>query len=80
MCRSGEPPTPNLFRLLVCADVAAEIKLILATIYTSFTTAVLDDTGIEQEDAYTARPRGHTLVVRVQAAPPPEENLREVGT
>ncbi|KAF4983349.1 hypothetical protein FDECE_17319 [Fusarium decemcellulare] len=33
-----------------------EMKFILAFIYANFQTTVVDDEGIEQEDAYTARP------------------------
>ncbi|OHF00242.1 cytochrome P450 [Colletotrichum orchidophilum] len=35
-----------------------EMKLIAAAIWTNFTTHVVDDAGIEQDDTYTARPIG----------------------
>ncbi|KAM0562944.1 hypothetical protein ACHAPJ_001785 [Fusarium lateritium] len=41
-----------------------EMKFILAAIYANFQTTVVDDRGIEQEDAYTARPVGERLVIR----------------
>ncbi|KAJ4266253.1 hypothetical protein NW762_004236 [Fusarium torreyae] len=41
-----------------------EMKFILAAIYANFQTTVVDDGGIEQEDAYTARPVGERLVIR----------------
>ncbi|KAJ4221049.1 hypothetical protein NW759_007117 [Fusarium solani] len=41
-----------------------EMKVILAAIYSNFRTTVLNDDGIEQEDAYTARPVGEQLVLR----------------
>ncbi|KAF9776404.1 hypothetical protein IL306_005391 [Fusarium sp. DS 682] len=41
-----------------------EMKFILAAIYANFETTVVDDDGIEQEDAYTARPLGEKLVIR----------------
>ncbi|KAF4340868.1 benzoate 4-monooxygenase cytochrome P450 [Fusarium beomiforme] len=41
-----------------------EMKFILAVIYDNFETTVVDDDGIEQEDAYTARPLGEKLVIR----------------
>ncbi|KAF4970749.1 hypothetical protein FSARC_2262, partial [Fusarium sarcochroum] len=40
-----------------------EIKFILAAIYANFQTTVVDDEGIVQEDAYTARPVGERLVI-----------------
>jgi len=45
--------------LIVCA----EMKFIVAGIYTNYTTAIIDDTGIEQEDAFIARPKGDKLVL-----------------
>ena len=41
-----------------------EMKLVTAAIYTNFATEVVDDEGIEQVDAYIARPRGEKLVLR----------------
>ncbi|MCJ1433063.1 hypothetical protein MMC27_002422 [Xylographa pallens] len=41
-----------------------EMKFLLAAIYTNYTTSVVDDEGIEQEDAYTAGPVGNKLVVK----------------
>lgn len=43
--------------------VSAEMKFIVAGIYTNYTTRIIDDTGIEQEDAFIARPRGNKLVL-----------------
>ncbi|EEY19568.1 conserved hypothetical protein [Verticillium alfalfae VaMs.102] len=43
-----------------------EMKNILAAIYTHFRTFVVDDTGITQEDAYTARPTGESLTLRFE--------------
>lgn len=42
------------------------MKYILAAVYTNFRTAVVDDSGIEQADAYTARPQGESLVLRFE--------------
>ena len=42
------------------------MKLIVAAIYTNFTTHIVDDEGIEQVDAYTAGPRGNKLVLRFE--------------
>ncbi|KAF4781047.1 cytochrome P450 [Colletotrichum scovillei] len=43
-----------------------EMKLIAAAIWTNFTTHVVDDTGIEQDDTYTARPVGERLILRFE--------------
>ncbi|MCJ1280840.1 hypothetical protein MMC26_000157 [Xylographa opegraphella] len=41
-----------------------EMKAHLAAVYTNYTTSVVDDTGIEQEDAYTAGPVGNKLILK----------------
>ena len=46
--------------------VRLEMKLIIAAIYTNFSTHVVNDEGIEQEDAYTAGPRGNKLMLRFE--------------
>ncbi|KAK1637014.1 cytochrome P450 family protein [Colletotrichum phormii] len=43
-----------------------EMKLIAAAIWTNFTTHVVDDEGIEQDDTYTARPKGERLILRFE--------------
>ena len=43
-----------------------EMKLITAAIYTSFTTHISDDEGIEQIDAYTAGPKSNRLLLRFE--------------
>lgn len=43
------------------------LKLVLAAIYTSFETAIIDDEGIEQSDSYISGPVGNKLVLRFQA-------------
>lgn len=40
-----------------------EMKLITAAVYTNFETAVVDDEGIEQVDAYTAGPKAGRLIL-----------------
>ena len=42
------------------------MKLITAAMYTNFRTYIVDDEGIEQEDAYTAHPKGNKLVLRFE--------------
>ncbi|MCJ1342656.1 hypothetical protein MMC31_000843 [Peltigera leucophlebia] len=46
-----------------------EMKLVIAAIYTSYTTSIVDDTGIEQQDAYTALPRGEKLILEFRRCP-----------
>ena len=41
------------------------MKLIVAAIYTNFETSVVDDTGIEQADAYVAGPVGKKPLLRI---------------
>ncbi|MCJ1388471.1 hypothetical protein MMC18_001318 [Xylographa bjoerkii] len=40
------------------------LKLIIASIYTNYTTTIVDDEGIEQMDTYTARPVGDKLILQ----------------
>lgn len=46
----------------------AEMKLILAAIYTTYTTSIMDDTGIEMIDAYVSGPKGNQLTLRFERA------------
>jgi len=51
------------------ADVwlgALEIKLVIAAIYTNYTTRVIDDEGIEQDDGYTVGPVANKLILRFE--------------
>ncbi|KAL8765872.1 MAG: hypothetical protein Q9209_007173 [Squamulea sp. 1 TL-2023] len=41
-----------------------ELKYVVAAVYTNFTTCIVDDTGIEQADAYTAGPIGNQLTLK----------------
>lgn len=43
-----------------------EIKLVIAAIYTNYTTKVIDDEGIEQDDGYTVGPIGNKLILRFE--------------
>lgn len=40
-----------------------EIKLITASIYTNYTTHVIDDKGIEPIDAYVTPPKANKLIL-----------------
>ena len=42
------------------------MKLVIAAVYTNYTTRVVDDARIEQQDAYTAMPRGMKLLLSFQ--------------
>lgn len=46
------------------------MKLIVAAIYTNFTTHNIDDSGIEQIGGYTARPASDRLIVRFEPVKP----------
>ncbi|KAL8687113.1 MAG: hypothetical protein Q9218_006625 [Villophora microphyllina] len=41
-----------------------ELKYVTAAIYTNFTTSIVDDSGIEQKDAYTAGPEDEQLILK----------------
>ncbi|RDW88997.1 hypothetical protein BP6252_01029 [Coleophoma cylindrospora] len=43
-----------------------EMKLVIAAIYTNFTTHIVDDEGIEQADGYTSGPTSNKLVLRFE--------------
>ncbi|MCJ1243926.1 hypothetical protein MMC30_001123 [Trapelia coarctata] len=43
-----------------------EIKLVITAIYTNYTTKVVDDEGIEQDDGYTVGPVGNKLILRFE--------------
>lgn len=49
-----------------CADIDTEMKYIVAALYSHYSTTVVDDTGIEQSDAYTAPPEGDRLLIRLK--------------
>ncbi|KAI9658917.1 MAG: hypothetical protein M1821_001877 [Bathelium mastoideum] len=52
-------------RMCVGSNLAMlQMKAIVAAIYTNFTTSIADDTGIEQEQSYTARPKARRLMIR----------------
>jgi hypothetical protein len=52
--------------MVLCADYDAEMKYIIAALYSNYGTTVVDDTGIEQSDAYTAPPKSDRLIVRLE--------------
>ncbi|KIW14794.1 hypothetical protein PV08_07579 [Exophiala spinifera] len=41
-----------------------EIKLLVAAIYSNWTTEIVDDEGIEEVDAYTTKPKSNRLILR----------------
>jgi hypothetical protein len=45
-----------------------ELKLIVAGVYTNYRSRVIDDQGIEQEDAYSAGPKGSKLILEFERA------------
>ncbi|OCL15263.1 cytochrome P450 [Glonium stellatum] len=52
-------------RMCVGSNFALQVlKLITASIYTNFTTTIIDDEGIEQADSYIAGPVGGKLILK----------------
>lgn len=45
----------------------AEMKLVVAAIYTNFRTTVIEDGDIEATDAYTIKPKGEKLALKFEA-------------
>ena len=45
------------------------IKLLVAATYSNYATAIVDDEGMEQMDAYIAMPVGNKLVLRFERVP-----------
>lgn len=54
-------------KVAIAKYFVAGIKNIVAAIYTNFTTAVVDDAGMEQMDGYSSRPAGDKLYLRFTA-------------
>jgi len=42
------------------------MKYIIAALYSSYSTSIVDDTGIEQMDSYTAPPKSDQLIVKLE--------------
>jgi hypothetical protein len=43
-----------------------ELKLVVAAIYTNFTSHIVNDDGIEQMDGYTCTPKSNRLYLRFE--------------
>ncbi|KAE9371836.1 cytochrome P450 [Stipitochalara longipes BDJ] len=43
-----------------------ELKLVVAAVYTNYTTKIIDDEGIEQLDSYSAGPKGDKLILQFE--------------
>jgi hypothetical protein len=43
-----------------------EMKYIVAALYSTYSTSIVDDTGIEQSDSYTAPPKSDKLMIRLE--------------
>jgi hypothetical protein len=48
------------------ANAVTEMKYTLAALYSSYSTAIVDDTGIEQSDSYTAPPKSGKLIIKLE--------------
>lgn len=44
------------------------MKLVVAAIYTNYTTRIIDDEGIEQLDGYAVGPKGDKLILQFERA------------
>ncbi|OCK82314.1 cytochrome P450 monooxygenase-like protein [Lepidopterella palustris CBS 459.81] len=54
-------------RMCVGSNLAIyQMKYIVAAIYSNFATSIVDDSGIEQEDAYTAPPKSDKLMIQLE--------------
>lgn len=49
---------------LLTDSVALELKMVVAAIYTNFTTAIADDDGIEHSDGYVGGPKSGRLLIQ----------------
>lgn len=47
-----------------------EMKVLLAAIYSNYSTTIVSDIGIEHMDAYVAAPRGNQLLLKFQRLSP----------
>jgi hypothetical protein len=61
-------PRPASFLLNVPAEVNSELKLVVAAIYTNYTTRIVDDEDIEQLDSYSSGPKGDKLILQFERA------------
>lgn len=69
LVRTLDEHSRDLFRVRVLKGTLTnepEMKYIVATIYSNYTTTIVDDTGIEQVDAYTAPPKNDKLIIRLE--------------
>ncbi len=44
--------------------IDAALKLVIAAIYTNYTTEIVDDEGMEQIDSFIAGPIGEKLILK----------------
>lgn len=58
----GQKWRAYFYHMRLIVDTA--LKLVIATIYTNYTTEIVDDEGIEQMDSYVAGPVGEKLILR----------------
>ncbi|KAF2628750.1 cytochrome P450 [Macroventuria anomochaeta] len=54
-------------RMCVGSHLAVyQMKYIVAALYSNYSTTVVDDTGIQQSDSYTAPPKGDKLLIQLE--------------
>jgi hypothetical protein len=66
MCLGSNFALQGMFTQLATEEETndAEIKLVMAAVYSNYTTSIVDDEGIEQDYAFIALPRGRKLMLR----------------
>jgi hypothetical protein len=47
-------------------NTVTEMKYTLAALYSNYSTTIVDDTGIEQSDSYTAPPKSDKLIIKLE--------------
>ncbi|KAG7286580.1 hypothetical protein NEMBOFW57_008891 [Staphylotrichum longicolle] len=68
-CRIGPYAVPGGVRVAALAHTLHQMKLMIAAIYSNYTSHIVDDEGMEnQSDGYTGRPENERLFLRFQKA------------
>ena len=55
--------------LELIANMSSVMKLMVAAIYTNYTTSIIDDEGMEQADAFLGHPVGEKLLLKLNPLP-----------
>ncbi len=66
-CPISQPYVDSIDVEMRFIDMNLVLKTITAAIYTSYETIIVDDEGIEPEDAFLAEPVGRKLVLKFRS-------------